>query len=92
MTHTAAVLDRLRNEQQLAVNDDKLVLAKSFGLAIEEIATAWEEATRAWAVCASIHREYAKGKDAVFKTRQADFTRHEAQARARITPLTTRKD
>lgn len=41
----------------------------------------WEEATIAWAVCASLHREYCKGKDPFFKTRQADFTRHENEAR-----------
>jgi len=33
----------------------------------------WKEAFKAWNVCASIHREWAKGKDAVFTTRQADF-------------------
>jgi hypothetical protein len=36
----------------------------------------WKEAAIAWRVCASIHREYAKGKDPFFKTRQADFVRH----------------
>jgi hypothetical protein len=41
----------------------------------------WKEAVIAWSVCASIHREYAKGKDALFSTRQADFVRHEANAR-----------
>lgn len=45
---------------------------------------AWEEATIAWSVCASIHREYAKGKDPVFKTRQADFIRHEKEAREKL--------
>ena len=44
--------------------------------------TGWQEATIAWAVCASIHREYAKGKDPFYKTRQSDFTRHEAASRA----------
>jgi hypothetical protein len=44
----------------------------------------WQEATLAWSICASIHREYAKGKDPFYKTRQADFQRHEADARARM--------
>lgn len=44
----------------------------------------WKEATIAWAVCASIHREFAKGKDPFFKTRQADFVRHENDARAAL--------
>lgn len=41
----------------------------------------WKDAAIAWEVCASIHREYAKGKDGVFKTRQADFVRHAEDAR-----------
>ena len=44
----------------------------------------WEEATIAWAVCASIHREYAKGRDPVFKKRQSDFLRHEKECRSRL--------
>jgi hypothetical protein len=43
----------------------------------------WKEAAIAWTVCASIHREYAKGKDAFFKTRQSDFVKHEENARAK---------
>ena len=43
----------------------------------------WKEACIAWAVCGSIHREYAKGKDPFFKTRQGDFTKHEEDARAK---------
>lgn len=45
---------------------------------------AWKEATIAWAVCASIHREYAKGKDPFFTTRQGDFVKHENDCRAKI--------
>ncbi len=48
----------------------------------------WKEAAIAWAVCASIHREYAKGKDPFFTTRQNDFTKHEAAARAEYLNLT----
>src|SRR5690606_26403584 len=36
----------------------------------------WKEATIAWEVCASLHREYCKGKDPFYKTRQADFVKH----------------
>jgi hypothetical protein len=43
--------------------------------------TAWQEATIAWACCASIHREYAKGRDPLFTTRQADYVKHEQHAR-----------
>jgi hypothetical protein len=43
--------------------------------------TGWEEAAVAWSVCASIHREYCKGQDPFYKTRQSDFTRHENAAR-----------
>jgi len=41
-----------------------------------------KEATIAWTVCASIHREYAKGRDPFFKTRQADFVKAADKARA----------
>lgn len=44
----------------------------------------WEEAVIAWSVCASIHREYCKGSDPFFTTRQNDFVRHEANARAAL--------
>jgi hypothetical protein len=32
-------------------------------------------------VCASIHQTYAKGKDGLFTTRQADFIKHADDAR-----------
>lgn len=41
----------------------------------------WLEAAIAWEVCASLHRQYCKGKDALFTTRQADFVKHAADAR-----------
>lgn len=44
----------------------------------------WKEAAIAWSVCASIHREYAKGKDPFFKTRQKDFVKHENDAREKM--------
>jgi hypothetical protein len=44
----------------------------------------WKEAAIAWSVCASIHREYCKGRDPLFKTRQSDFTKHENDARAKL--------
>jgi predicted transcriptional regulator len=48
-----------------------------------EVAAAWIEATAGWACCASIHRQYARGKDALYRTRQADFIKHEERARAK---------
>lgn len=53
---------------------------------VEGARDGWKEATIAWAVCASIHREYAKGKDALFIARQADFVTHEEDARKRALP------
>lgn len=41
----------------------------------------WKEAAIAWTVCASIHNQWAKGKDALFTTRQADFNKHADDAR-----------
>ena len=48
----------------------------------------WKEAAIAWSVCASIHETWAKGKDALYKTRHADFVRRadDARARALATP------
>lgn len=43
----------------------------------------WLEAAIAWEVCASLHRRYCKGKDALFTTRQSDFVKHAENARGR---------
>lgn len=42
----------------------------------------WKEASIAWQVCGSIHREYAQGRDPMFRTRQADYVKHAERARA----------
>jgi len=57
----------------------------------EQALEGWKEAAIAWRVCASIHREYAKGKDPLFKTRQADFVRHGNDAATRRDALTAGK-
>ena len=44
----------------------------------------WKEAAIAWEVCTSIHREYGKGKDPFFNTRQGDFVKHANDARAML--------
>jgi len=54
---------------------EQLVLAK-----VQAVPSGWKEAAIAWEVCASIHRQFAKGKDALFTTRQSDFVRHAADA------------
>ena len=41
----------------------------------------WKEAAIAWNVCASLHERFAKGKDALFTTRQADYKRHAGAAK-----------
>jgi len=41
----------------------------------------WLEAAIAWEVCGSIHATWAKGKDALFTTRHADFMKHADDAR-----------
>ena len=46
----------------------------------------WLEAAVAWEVCASLHRQYCKGKDALFTTRQSDFVKHAENARVRAHP------
>jgi hypothetical protein len=45
----------------------------------------WLEATIAWGVCASIHEKFAKGKDALYKKRHADFVKHVDDCRAKAT-------
>jgi hypothetical protein len=47
----------------------------------------WKEAAIGWNVCASIHRAYARGKDPMFKTRQADFGRHAEAARTKYAAM-----
>lgn len=50
----------------------------------------WLEAAVAWEVCGSIHRTYAKGKDAFFKTRQSDYVHHAEDCRSRFLALTAK--
>lgn len=50
----------------------------------ERVRDGWKEAAIAWSVCASIHRQYANGKDPFYKTRQADFTKHENDAKEKL--------
>ena len=49
---------------------------------------AWKEAAIGWTVCASVHEGWAKGKDALYTTRHADFERHADDARQRHALLT----
>lgn len=51
----------------------------------------WLEAAIAWEVCASIHQTWAKGKDALFTTRHADFVKHASDARQKALALTGEK-
>ena len=44
----------------------------------------WKEAAIAWEVCASIHREYGRGRDPFFSIRQGDFVKHANDARAML--------
>lgn len=55
--------------------------------ALGALAMGWRNAAAAWEVCASIHRTYAKKTDALFTTRQQDFLRHAADARAKVAAL-----
>ena len=45
---------------------------------------AWLEAAIAWEVCASIHQRFAKVKDALYKTRHADFVNYAERARKNV--------
>ena len=48
----------------------------------------WKEAAIAWSVCQSVHQTWAKGKDALYKTRNADYVRHADKAREEYNKLT----
>lgn len=50
----------------------------------QSVQDGWREAAVAWEVCDSIHREYARGKDPFFSTRQKDFEKHANDARAML--------
>lgn len=52
------------------------------------LAEGWKEAAIAWEVCASVHRAWGKGRDALFTTRQADYLRHAQMAQERHVDLT----
>ena len=67
-------LDRINEIKRAEVND---LRAEN-----KRLWEAWKETAIAWNVCASIHREYAKGKDPFYKTRQADLMRRAENARA----------
>jgi len=43
---------------------------------ISKEAEGWREAAIAWSVCASLHERFAKGRDALYTTRQADYQKH----------------
>lgn len=49
----------------------------------------WKEAAIAWEVCRSIHERFAKGKDALYTTRQGDFKKHHEDARTKALKETT---
>ena len=64
---------RIKTEEHLRCSEDLMELRKS-----EQ--EGWAEAAIAWEVCASIHNTWAKGKDALYSTRHADFVKHAADA------------
>lgn len=54
----------------------------------KEEAAGWKEAAIAWNVCASVHSQWGKGKDALFTKRQEDYVRHYEEARTKYLELT----
>jgi len=52
----------------------------------------WKEAAIAWEVCASLHRDYAQGRDPLFKTRQSDFVKHAEDSRLKVLSQPIAKD
>ena len=69
---------RIKTEEHQCCTEDLLALRKN-----EQ--DGWKEAAIAWEVCASIHNKWAKGKDALYSTRHADFVKHADDARQKLT-------
>lgn len=69
---------RIKTEEHQCCSEDLMELRKS-----EQ--EGWKEAAIAWEVCASIHNKWAKGKDALYSTRHADFVKHADDARRKLT-------
>lgn len=64
--------------------NDAIRQAMDYAQPAPSVPNGWKEAAIAWEVCASIHREYGKGKDPFFNTRQGDFVKHANDARAML--------
>lgn len=70
---------RIKTEEHQCCAEDLISLSKS-----EQ--DGWKEAAIAWEVCTSIHEKFAKGKDALYSTRHADFEKHADDARRKLLP------
>ena len=86
------IQEALREQQEINLSDPAVQkrLAAQWGYVpagaqpAPSVPAGWKEAAIAWEVCASIHREYGKGKDPFFNTRQGDFVKHANDARAML--------
>ena len=76
---TQATFDQLVEDTRAAI-----LTSNSGAQPAPSVPNGWKEAAIAWEVCASIHREYGKGKDPFFNTRQGDFVKHANDARAKL--------
>ena len=74
-----AIALRIKTEEHQCCTEDLMALRNN-----EQ--DGWKEAAIAWEVCASIHEKWAKGKDALYSTRHADFEKHADDARRKLLP------
>lgn len=70
------------SEQEIEIAK-QAYLAGRAALQSQFVKDGWKEAAIAWEVCASLHREFCKGRDPLFKVRQSDFVKHAEDARTR---------
>jgi len=70
-----------QDQVDVLINQAVTITAAEYAKLKEDAENGWKESVIAWTVSASIHKEYAKGKDPFYSTRQNDFIKSENTCR-----------